>query len=561
MAGGAKKTYADLPDEAVAFLSDLGAGDFASAFLKKYGAAGNPDALLNLIDDVALGGAVLSELPAELQKLGVPADKANAAAAELASARLLPIAGVVGDVGAQIRKWGGKLGEAQARPKVALPKLTAEQFVDGFLAERKVVMPSDVLQNRLKLLLVSFVKGVRSEPDAVAMMGRPIKVGGLEMAEGDAKAILKGATDKLAFTKIEVGEQRTEVKKVVEAIEVKEPPALKPAATDTSPTSKTSITPPKSKPISLGGKPVDTFSEEDEKEARQVAAKANVATAPNGNILEPKSIAAAVASAAKLSFTSPDLQKRFENVVDARTRDVRDAFETRALLEAPTDKSGLGIKGATLANAVEALEKAIDDRKASLDTYAAKERERALAKTAEERRARGQATQMKEERELAKRYGEITGVVDAGTVQAAVTAQAAARPAPRVSPSTIPATGSRPKVDEIRFTSRLAGPVDELRLMSLTDFRRLSKDPVEAARRVEGKVKLLEDQGYDQKIAAVKAWRESPLHRLYLSLSEEALSAGKTLPAVAEERRAAGKEAPTAPELAAIATLNGSLRF
>jgi hypothetical protein len=313
-------------------------------------------------------------------------------------------------------------------------------------------------------------------------------------------------------------------------------------------------------PTPLAGKAVDSFTDEDEKEAQTIAAKKNVATAPSGSILEPKAIAAAVASEAKLSFASPDLQKRFELLVDARTRDVRDAFETRALLEAPVAKSGLGISGSTLADAVESLERMIGERKSALDAYAEKERQRATAKLAEDRRTRDQAVQMKEERELAKRYGEITGVVDAGAVKAAVTAQAA-RPAPRVSPGTIPASGSRPKVEEIRFAQRLAGPVDELRLMTLADFRRLSKDPAEAVKRIEGKMRVIEDLGYDQKIAAVKAWRESPLHRLYLSLSEEALAAGKSLSDVADARKAAGQEAPTPGEIAAIATLNGELRF
>jgi hypothetical protein len=459
---GRTKTYAQLPDDAVAFLSDLDAGDFASAFLKKFGSVAKPDDVLNLVDDVVLGAVPLADVPAALQKLGIPADKADAAAVELASARLLPIAGVVGDVQGQMGKW-------------------------------KTVVP-----------VAKPTPAVKPTPVAKAAPPKPVVP----------------------------------------------PPAPKPKPAPV----------PQPKPVAspLAGKPTDAFSDEDEKEAQRIAAKANVAAVPTGEILDPKAIADQVAKAAKLAFATPELKKRFELVVDARTRDVRDAFETRNLLEQPSDKSGLGITGGTLANAVEALERLIGERKAALDAYAEKERERSTAKLAEDRRARGAATQMKEERELAKRFGELTGVVDAGVVEAAVTAQA--RPAPRMSAATLKPSG-KPKVEEIRFAQRLAGPVDELRLLTLTEFRRLSKDPAEAARRVAAKVSMLEEQGYEQKIAAVKAWKESPLHGLTLALSAQALAQGKPLSAVAEEWRGEGKEVPTADELAAIASLNGSLRF
>ena len=72
---------------------------------------------------------------------------------------------------------------------------------------------------------------------------------------------------------------------------------------------------------------------------------------------------------------------------------------------------------------------------------------------------------------------------------------------------------------------------------------------------------LLEDQGYDQKIAAVKAWRESPVNRLYVTLSQEALATGKSITQVAEERRRSDPGLFTSEELAVIPKLNAELRF
>jgi hypothetical protein len=130
-----------------------------------------------------------------------------------------------------------------------------------------------------------------------------------------------------------------------------------------------------------------------------------------------------------------------------------------------------------------------------------------------------------------------------------------------VSAATVPPAPGRPKLDDVRVARRLAGPLDELRTMAMADFRRLSKDPEEAARKVKAKVALLEEQGYEQKIAAVKAWRESGVNRLYAALSQEALAAGRSVADVAAQRRKAMPEMFSPSELAAVIALNGELRF
>ena len=154
--------------------------------------------------------------------------------------------------------------------------------------------------------------------------------------------------------------------------------------------------------------------------------------------------------------------------------------------------------------------------------------------------------------------------IDVSKVKAAI--EAAKAPAPVVTPvlsaPSIPATAAgRPKVEDIRFERKLAGPVEELKMLTLTDFRRLSKDPKQAILRVQDKVDLVGQEGYDQRIAAIRAWRASPLSQEYVAVSREALLSGTSLARVLADKRATGADALSDEELRAIVELNGILRF
>jgi hypothetical protein len=116
-------------------------------------------------------------------------------------------------------------------------------------------------------------------------------------------------------------------------------------------------------------------------------------------------------------------------------------------------------------------------------------------------------------------------------------------------------------MQEIAFSKRLVGPVEELRTLGLLDFRRLSKDPRQAATKVKDKVGLLENEGYDKKIEGIKAWRSSPLSQLYIELTRTAVLKGIPIPELLAQRRAAKEETLTDEELKELIALNAELRF
>lgn len=117
------------------------------------------------------------------------------------------------------------------------------------------------------------------------------------------------------------------------------------------------------------------------------------------------------------------------------------------------------------------------------------------------------------------------------------------------------------KMDDVRFTPQVLSPVDELRYMSLKNFRRLSSDPVKATEKIKEKLETLGQEDYAKKIQGIVAWQESPLNNLYLNVCRQALEEGKP---VTEVLQAELKKEPTflkPTELSAIIALNHLLKF
>jgi hypothetical protein len=273
-------------------------------------------------------------------------------------------------------------------------------------------------------------------------------------------------------------------------------------------------------------------------------------------------------------------QKRLAKIVEARLKDVRDAYATRAEIEKPVISGGLGLTGSALADLMEKIESAAYDARRAADQRAAAQKavhmERGIA-----RRDAGNTAREQEEQLLARRYAELTGKAPTKTVGAigarsslAMSAQeSVSRAAQNIdkakvkqavaasAPPTLRPAASRPRMEDVRPAHRLAGPVDELRLLTLEDFRRLSKDPKTAMAKVVDQADLLRSQGEDQWFAAVKAWRASPLNGWYVRVMQEALTRGLDTRALLAEKRAAGETVPSDAEVDALVMLNGRLRF
>ena len=134
-----------------------------------------------------------------------------------------------------------------------------------------------------------------------------------------------------------------------------------------------------------------------------------------------------------------------------------------------------------------------------------------------------------------------------------------AKPIP-VTVRAVPASGAaKQKVADVKAPPRLVGVVDEIRALTIKDFRRLSQDPKEAVKRIYQKIQALEKESPTKKAEAIKAWKESDVYGLYLEIGQ--INLGVDMNKLVEERKAVGKEYLTSEEFDALLDLSEKLRF
>jgi len=118
---------------------------------------------------------------------------------------------------------------------------------------------------------------------------------------------------------------------------------------------------------------------------------------------------------------------------------------------------------------------------------------------------------------------------------------------------------SKKRMDDVKHMPRLTGPEEELRQMSVHNFRLISKSPTVSTNKILEKISLLEDESYTKKISGLKAWRQSPLNVLYLQIGRDSIKKKKTVNEVINSLP--DEEKITVEEFEAIMELNKKTRF
>ena len=118
----------------------------------------------------------------------------------------------------------------------------------------------------------------------------------------------------------------------------------------------------------------------------------------------------------------------------------------------------------------------------------------------------------------------------------------------------------RPKIEDVKFKPKSMGPVDEIGALTVLDFRRLGTNPNDAVAVIMEKIELLEQESFSQRLAAIRAWQDSPVYRLYLELGGASMEEKKSVAAIIAERQAAHTPTLTEPEFEAISDFNQKLR-
>jgi len=124
-----------------------------------------------------------------------------------------------------------------------------------------------------------------------------------------------------------------------------------------------------------------------------------------------------------------------------------------------------------------------------------------------------------------------------------------------------PRPSGRPNLDDVKFSKKLMGPIEELGSMTLIDFRRLAPDATAATAKISEKIKLLEKEYFGKKIEGIDAWNKNEVSKFYRLLGQTAMAEGKSVDAVVQERLTAGKPTLSMDEFNAVMELNRTLRY
>lgn len=119
---------------------------------------------------------------------------------------------------------------------------------------------------------------------------------------------------------------------------------------------------------------------------------------------------------------------------------------------------------------------------------------------------------------------------------------------------------TKPILQDVSFTAKLAGPVQELR-MSIADWRRMAPTLKDRATKIEEKLRLLEEESHTERVKGIAAWYASEPVGVYQDIARTSLAAGKSVSIALADRQAQGQSAFSIEEFQSIAELNEKLRL
>ena len=128
-------------------------------------------------------------------------------------------------------------------------------------------------------------------------------------------------------------------------------------------------------------------------------------------------------------------------------------------------------------------------------------------------------------------------------------------------------SSAKKKIDDVLSKSSedktevLSGPVDELKSLKLSDFRRLGNNSQERVDKILYKINLLEEESFTKKSEGIKAWRDNKIYKLYLEIGNKSLENDEAVKDTIAHYEKEKKEVLTEEEFISISDLNKLLRF
>lgn len=259
-------------------------------------------------------------------------------------------------------------------------------------------------------------------------------------------------------------------------------------------------------------------------------------------------------------FVNDDvLIKRLKNIVISYVKDIRDKLETKQTLMRSIKIGGMGLREKDVLR----LLRIVDHERKNVKKYI---REVVFKLDKKESKETLASAEKKEPKESLPRIEKIAPpppmIITKRPLDKKSTPkkQSSASDIIRIQKqkSTPALKSSQEKSFQVK--PRLVGPIEELRNITLVEFRRLSSRPKEAIEKIKDRIALLAEDSLMRRSLGIQAWESSEVYKEYLSLGRESLQTGKPLRDVIEERLQLGTQTLTKEEFNAIMELNTYLR-
>lgn len=230
---------------------------------------------------------------------------------------------------------------------------------------------------------------------------------------------------------------------------------------------------------------------------------------------------------------SPNLRKRLRDAISLYQKGVRGKIDTYSQLERPSDEGGVGLSP----NVVDQIMVKILPNKTTAKNYPQPQVNEKLD------RVKNFTNNLSEKSDIEKKAEEPKITI--------------AEPK-KVSVNQIKST-SNLTVTDVKAYPKVVGPVEELRILQLKDFRRFNSDPQKALQVVDHKLQLLKEDSYEDYVKGVNAWRQSPMYQEYVKLIETGLHEGRQISEVVASQRQRDLESLSWNEFLAIREFNSTL--
>ena len=121
-------------------------------------------------------------------------------------------------------------------------------------------------------------------------------------------------------------------------------------------------------------------------------------------------------------------------------------------------------------------------------------------------------------------------------------------------------TIDRPAIADITRPVKMLGPAEEMRTMTLMEFRRLGQGANESTKRLLEKFKQLQSESFTMWSEAINGWRQSEVYQLYLAMGRQSMEQAMGITEVIKQRSAANQLYLSEHEFGALADLNRQLQ-